>query len=99
MTIDASGDVGADGLCSETRMTWNTPISMMHALAQNRQVHACFTLKMFQFATQRAQNADGLDANSLARIFEGFVGAELNIKELMVSIATSRAMLYRNFGN
>jgi len=95
--IVVNGDYGDDRLCDIERVRFNSTLAFARSLADNQRVQACYALQWFRYALRRDAKPD--DAGALGQILQTFLDSGLNIRALMVAIATSRPFLYRNFAD
>ncbi len=84
--IDAAGKL-------PTGEAFSTPRELAAALAANPEVLSCVTKQWFRFGFGRPE--DAADKYSLGTAYASFQGASFNVRELLVSLVTSRSFLNR----
>jgi hypothetical protein len=87
--VDASGSVVLDG--EERTFTDARELSLL--LSQSDQVRSCFTRQWLRYALGRPES-DG-DEASLQQIEEAFADAGYDVREMLVSLVTSRTFRFR----
>ncbi len=88
--IDSSGTIALDG---ESK-TFPDALALNSLLAQSPQVQACFSTQWLRYALNRWDTP--ADAASIQAATAAFRAANLNIRDLMVAVATSRTFRYRS---
>lgn len=90
-TVDAS----ASPLIDDTATPVENALELIDALAQSPQVHACYARHWLEF--MHGRHVTDVDEPLATRIgFESQSAAELSIKELVETVASSRAFLNRS---
>ncbi|HVY37187.1 MAG TPA: DUF1592 domain-containing protein [Polyangia bacterium] len=88
--IDSSGTIALDG---ESK-TFPDALALNSLLAQSPQVQACFSTQWLRYALNRWDTP--ADTASIQSATVAFRAANLNIRDLMVAVATSRTFRYRS---
>lgn len=89
--IDSKGTItGLDG----KDQAFASAVDMMTLLASSDQVRTCLVKQFFRFGFARKEE-DG-DASALSTAFNAFRSSEGNVRDMLVSLATSRVMTHRS---
>ena len=84
--IDDTGELDVAG-------KFDGAVELAHSLAKSEHVGACVAVQWFRFATRRLETK--ADACSVATITDEFASSGYDVRELMVSLATTPAFRYR----
>lgn len=90
--IDASGTIELDGQMH----TFNGAIELTRLLAQSSEVQTCFATQWLRYALNRWDSSD--DAASIQSVASTFASKQLDMRELLVAIATARTFRFRRPG-
>jgi len=88
--IDASGTIAMDGASK----TFADALALNTLLAHSPQVQACFGTQWMRYALNRWDTP--ADAASIGAATSAFQAANLNVRDLMVAVATSRTFRFRS---
>jgi hypothetical protein len=88
--IDASGTIALDG----QTQTFTDALALNKILATSNQVQSCFATQWMRYALNRWDTP--ADAYSIQQAASAFQSGGLNVRDLMVAVATSRTFRYRS---
>jgi hypothetical protein len=86
VAVDARGELTLSGVADGP---FEGAVELAHRLVESSEVHECFSRQLFRFAIGRRETER--DECTIDEITSRFVGSELDIRELLVAIATSEA--------
>jgi len=89
LAVDASGTIVLDG----NTQNFGDGTELAKLLAASTEVQTCFTTQVLRYALNRWDTAE--DAASIQGAQSAFVAAKLDMRELIVALATSRTFRYR----
>ena len=88
--IDASGTIVLDGASD----SFPDALSLNSLLLQSQQVQTCFSTQWVRYALNRWDT--DADAASIQAATSAFQAANLNVRDLMIAVATSRTFRFRS---
>ena len=88
--VDASGEVDLDGVTRK----FTDARSLSEIMASSGETQRCFATQWLRFAFRRAESPE--DRASLDTIADRFAKSSLDIREMLVALATSRTFRYRS---
>jgi hypothetical protein len=88
--VDASGQVQLDGVTHD----FSDARSLSQIIAASPEAQRCFATQWVRFAFRRLETND--DVASLNAMTSRFTGSQLDVRELLVALATSRTFRYRS---
>ena len=86
--VDATGEIYSEEPAIADQ-SFNGAIDLGEKLSQDPQVQSCFVTQWYRFTFGHLESAD--DACALQGLSQGFVASNLDIRQLLVQIATSDA--------
>jgi hypothetical protein len=88
--VDATGEVELDGVSRK----FNDARSLSEIIAASPEAQRCFATQWVRFAFRRLETND--DVASLNAMTARFTSSQLDVRELLVALATSRTFRYRS---
>lgn len=92
LPVDSSGSIDLDG----KTQTFADGVALSRLLAASPEVQACFTTQILRYALNRWDSP--ADLASIQKATSAFTAAKLDMRELIVALATSRTFRYRSPG-
>jgi Protein of unknown function (DUF1592)/Protein of unknown function (DUF1588)/Protein of unknown function (DUF1585) len=89
LPVDASGMIELDARAQ----TFSDGIALSHLLSDSPEVQSCFATQWLRYALNRWDTPQ--DAASIQNAVAAFVASKLDMRELLVGLATSRTFRYR----
>jgi len=90
LPVDASGKIELDARAQ----TFSDSIALSHLLSDSPEVQSCFATQWLRYALNRWDTPQ--DAASIQSAVATFVASKLDMRELLVGLATSRTFRYRS---
>jgi hypothetical protein len=88
--IDSSGSIALDGSSD----SFPDALALNKLLVKSPEIQSCFGTQWVRYAVNRWDTP--ADAASIAAVTSAFQGANLNVRNLIVAVATSRTFRYRS---